>query len=202
MHSIILPPAIESAPASLDEWSDALEEDTTYLAESAGFIVGYLYHGPSSRMQVVTDADNPPTVIRINVEVETGYGEIVQFTCPVRRGDRWRVNRLIGNAVCTFYWIPYTGSFGAWQNREKNTIYQATSDGFVVGIAEHGTQTSTINIIEGADTPPDVYLLQGRVVADLSCDIAFCLPVRKDYYWTAIRDGGDAAVSLSWIPIG
>ena len=90
----------------LGAWDNTLVADTTYQAPSDGFIVSYAQ--TSSRFQVLTDSNNPPTTVRIETQGEAGGASRPSATVPVRKGDYWMVKTNSG-ATPVVFWLPFGG---------------------------------------------------------------------------------------------
>ena len=80
--------------------------NTVYQAATDGFVTGYLSigQGPYGSIEILTDASNPPTTVRVHehgIETQRGEGQAFSVTSPVRKNDYWKVN-----GAQTVYWIP------------------------------------------------------------------------------------------------
>ncbi|MBU4348236.1 hypothetical protein KJ671_01875 [Patescibacteria group bacterium] len=76
--------------------------DTSYLAESDGFVV---IHTLDSTSSILTDSANPPTIVRAWVAGVVTGNRRGSGTVPVRKGDYWKVVTNTGTAA-TIFWIP------------------------------------------------------------------------------------------------
>ena len=98
--------------------------------------------------------------------------------------------------------------FGNWTNLDsegkvliKNSVYQATSDGFISQTG-HGGSTFATTIIAYVDSvnPPEKIIIENSG-GDRYFTNGFVIPVPKDSYWS-IYTGGASALDINWIPIG
>ena len=83
--------------------------------------------------------------------------------------------------------------FGVWESKSNDTVYQATTDGFVC--AWSSASTSYVTGFTDSNNPPTV-----ARVANSSGDYdrsGITMPVRKGDYWK-VTD----AQSVYWIPLG
>lgn len=80
---------------------------------------------------------------------------------------------------------------GAWLIRANNTIYQAATDGFVIGIG--ATDTEPRGLTDGSN-PPTIIRGYGYATAGYLC--SFTIPVKKNDYWKAIN-----CTIVYWIPL-
>ncbi len=75
-------------------------------------------------------------------------------------------------------------SFGTWQSKSSDTVYQASTDGFVVA---HGTGAAKYGYSDGSNPPTTE---RARDVADYSISVAMLsFPVRKGDYWKVTNCG-------------
>jgi hypothetical protein len=85
---------------------------------------------------------------------------------------------------------------GSWATRTGNTVYQESTDGFVVGTPP--TNNGGYSILTDGSNPPttnrETMGSNGSFIGS-----SYCCPVRKGDYWKAT--GGGWSI-LYWIPIG
>jgi hypothetical protein len=102
--------------------------------------------------------------------------------------------------------------FGSWASKSFNTIYQATTDGFVTATIDVSASQSW-GVIEGhtdSSSNPTTVRVKASVGEWTNTDWAvksnsFTMPVRKGDYWKVTRPtyGGTApTVTIYWIPLG
>lgn len=92
-----------------------------------------------------------------------------------------------------------TKALGAWDaTHSEGTIYQAATDGFVVGFGLSTSGGSTLAVLtDSASTPTTTRTSEG---ASGSFNISFCVPVKKNDYWKV--DNGGRSTTVYWIPLG
>ena len=97
------------------------------------------------------------------------------------------------------------GAFGDWETRSARTMYQAETDGFVVGWGEGGTGTWSVTLINttngnGANiVRQKISSAGGGNQAITGLTIPFNLPVKKgDFYRVSTTNSGS---SIYWLPI-
>lgn len=94
-------------------------------------------------------------------------------------------------------------SLGAWVSMSANTVYQATTDGFVVGSIRAGSGGWAYADIfaDGGVNPTTV---RAHISQTDEREAAWCVPVRKNDYWQVNTSGSSAIeiIRLFWIPIG
>lgn len=84
--------------------------------------------------------------------------------------------------------------FGAWSTKTNTTIYQAATDGIVVG---WGGYSCGIN--SDASTPPTVARASNHDNAGGGGDYSgICCPIKKGDYWQS----AGLSTALFWIPLG
>lgn len=86
-------------------------------------------------------------------------------------------------------WVP---GLGAWANKTKDTVYQATSDGFV--LADGGTDVNISGLTDGSNPPTTerAHAYSGNVMGTQG----LTMPVRKGDYWKVTN-----ADHVYWIPL-
>ncbi|MBI5873339.1 MAG: hypothetical protein HZB36_04260 [Candidatus Omnitrophica bacterium] len=105
--------------------------------------------------------------------------------------------------------IPNT--FGVWQTKNNNTVYQAATDGFViVSLVANGWDNSSNSTgYTDAANPPTI--IRGYASTNQTTDArfnntrnGFCMPVRKGDYWKVVYSSsqGSATQIIYWIAIG
>lgn len=95
-------------------------------------------------------------------------------------------------------WSYPSGQLGAWDaTKSEGTIYQAATDGFVVGHgASSGGGGSTIIVVTDSSATPTTQ----RYNSGSSLNLSFTVPVRKNDYWKV--DNGGRSTAVYWIPLG
>jgi len=87
---------------------------------------------------------------------------------------------------------PYK-RLGAWLGRADNTVYQAATDGFVVGM--YTGQAVIFGYTDGANPPTIVRQQNGGGGVNIEKDL--CFPVKKNDYWKT----NGCTVFVYWIPL-
>jgi hypothetical protein len=99
-------------------------------------------------------------------------------------------------AVKTITASGLTSLFGDWLVRLTNTIYQATTDGFVVVYLPDNSHISSI--VTDANNPPTTSRMAGNEGYPSFPGGAMC-PVKKNHYWKVNSTGSP---TVYWLPLG
>jgi len=96
--------------------------------------------------------------------------------------------------------ILLSGALGTWQGKTTGVVYQAASDGFVIGYAS-GTGGVNMSAYSDSNNPPTT--LRQYVLSPGSGNgaVSICMPVRKGDYWE-VTYGGAVAPTILWLPLG
>jgi len=93
-----------------------------------------------------------------------------------------------------------TGILGAWASKSQDTVYQATTDGFVVAYTAYpGSAGRTLTGYTDGSNPPTTvraFMQAGQYVAPF-----IIMPVRKGDYWKLAPGAGQSA-TVFWLPLG
>ncbi len=98
------------------------------------------------------------------------------------------------------------GGFGSWESKSVNTVYQATTDGFVSVMAygAGGNYDAWIGGYTDSSNPPGT-LRTASLARDTTMRYGITMPVKKGDYWRIVinvGDGSTAGYSIYWLPIG
>ena len=99
------------------------------------------------------------------------------------------------------------GALGAWDisSYSTNTIYQASSDGFVNAyyFREYGSDIRISGITDSSDSPTQTISTQEVSFADTG-GVNVMFPVRNGDYWKVTTSGGwgTETSAVNWIPLG
>lgn len=103
--------------------------------------------------------------------------------------------------------INYTiANVFSWNNKSTGTIYQATSDGFVIvnGDGVVGVFDGTVSVVTDASSPPSV--TRGKIDLSTAHDKykGLCIPVQLGHYWRVNVStlSGTPSVNVYWVPFG
>jgi hypothetical protein len=88
-----------------------------------------------------------------------------------------------------------TAILGAWASKSTGTIYQAATDGFVVGTSSGSNSLQMIT--DSSSTPTTVRQYAGNDAAGSARGTIMC-PVKKNDYWEVVGTSD----ALFWIPMG
>jgi len=94
---------------------------------------------------------------------------------------------------------------GSWDNTKSfGTIYQASTDGFVVGYWSVDNGDNLQIISDSAAAPTTVRQQYSTGSGTTAATVGFCCPVKKNDYWKAIATSGavGATSGLFFIPLG
>ena len=137
----------------------------------------------------------------------------VSATSQIKSGDLWA--RAIGSdngycigSSCITAWPSGSGVsagsgnlLGAWETRSANTVYQATTDGFVSGYLTIGQGPyGSIEILTDSSNPPTTVRVHEHGIETERGEgqgFAVTSPVRKNDYWKV-----NGAQTVYWIPLG
>jgi len=89
--------------------------------------------------------------------------------------------------------------FGDWESKSTGTIYQASTDGFVVGYFTGTSGSSTLTGYTDANSSPVTLVVYDFPETD-DRPCSFIFPVRKGDYWVVRASNGTAVVR--WLPLG
>lgn len=93
-------------------------------------------------------------------------------------------------------------SFGAWASKNSDTVYQAESDGWVIGTASLINTEGYIRCYTDSSNPPTTLRQEITATNDKT---AIMFPVRRNDYWkVTLGDGigsGSPSATLYWIPL-
>lgn len=93
---------------------------------------------------------------------------------------------------------------GAWLVRVNNTVYQAATDGFALGIVPSttcgATDASLHGYTDGANPPTTQRKQNGSPNASVA-GVALCMPVKKNDYWKIQHTGSTGTPTIYWIPL-
>jgi len=78
--------------------------NTVYQAPSDGYVIVYRYAGGTGTLQMLTDANTPPTTVRVQSEID---GDVNRFNgmMPVLKDDYWKITLTTG-AVDKVWFVP------------------------------------------------------------------------------------------------
>lgn len=115
----------------------------------------------------------------------------------------------IGNTpAVNSYWkllipaVTISGILGAWTSKSWSTIYQAATDGFVVGYTQSGTNNSSFAVYSDSSSSPSAIRVFWTI-PNASSSMAFCCPIRKnDYYECITNTGSLSSYVLNFIALG
>lgn len=96
---VVLDASSKISVGQLGSW-ESKTKDTTYLAATDGFVLGYKTSG-TAPIYIRSDSSNPPTTTRAIVEPYEN-GQSVCAMSPVKKGDYWRAED-----AAVVYWIPW-----------------------------------------------------------------------------------------------
>jgi len=90
--------------------------------------------------------------------------------------------------------------FGAYELRSVDTIYQASTDGFVVMYVSYGVNNAQARCLVDSTSPPTTRRTGTGVYGSGGDDDGFTCPVRKGDYWMAQGLSITSAV-VWWVPM-
>jgi len=89
---------------------------------------------------------------------------------------------------------------GAWESKSDSTVYQASTDGFVVDYAAYSpinSGGSATGYTDGSNPPTTVRAFSSVYYSSVA---AITMPVRKGDYWKVVNSPGPGTVW--WISLG
>lgn len=114
------------------------------------------------------------------------------------------------NAAPAHSWIntPST-QLGAWDaTKTNNTVYQAATDGFIMGWANGGGYSGATNVLnvysDGSNPPTTVRAAAAEVQEGSAGHTTYIIaPIRKgDFYKISIGGSGASVGGIMWLPVG
>lgn len=94
----------------LGTWDDSsYSADTSYLAATDGFVMAAvtIQGNAVKSASILTDSANPPTIARaVGSSTSSTTAFTTTLTCPVKKGNYWKVSNVAGSSVGQIYWIP------------------------------------------------------------------------------------------------
>jgi len=99
-------------------------------------------------------------------------------------------------------WASVSTGFGAWASRTIGTVYQAETDGFVVGRVRTRQTDGEAGVFTDSSNPPTTQRVETHSW-DGVWTTPFCVPVKKgDYY--KVTSGSESTFTpyAYWIPLG
>jgi len=97
--------------------------------------------------------------------------------------------------------LPDDDAFGAWASRNKTTVYEAASDGFVVVNYTSATTDSDILGYTNSSSPPTT--VRCRLTTNSLNNpksVSFTMPVKKGDFYKVTASAGTP--TIFWVPIG
>ena len=88
-------------------------------------------------------------------------------------------------------------TFGSWVSKSNNTVYQATTDGFVIAWSRSGADRQVEGLSDGSNSPATTRIKMKNSGGG-SGRATITMPVKKGDYWKVL--GADD--SVFWIPLG
>lgn len=151
-------------------------------------------------------ANLPSTIPVANIDTGTTADKIVKLDGSAR------IPAVNGSLLTN---LTISGIIGSAVSKSDNTAYQATTDGFFVGIIDCSGSTGTYGEINGyADSNASPSTLIGvasawRVDSTFSGSSgtrknSFCIPVKKNDYYKGVltTGGGSPSATYYFIPLG
>ena len=217
----------------LNKAEDKISLDINAVEDGA---LAYFVKNNSWPTSITPTGVTPPTDLESNGFLPTGWNAVNPFGYSYTTstsGSVFTVSTQVvnGSQVVIMNQLPassYSGNivsssvpppgesnsgFGSWQSVNFNTIYQATSDGLLIGSVYlqagiSGTQSSSAEFYTSSTTPPssnpEAAVPIYNMVAPGSTTrgmFPFCFAVRKgDYYELALTSGYASGVTLEFIP--
>jgi len=108
--------------------------------------------------------------------------------------------------VATKKYVDDNGvSLGAWASKSIDTVYQASTDGYVLGyVNEDSDQAYTIQVKTDSSTPPTTarqYISEYTAETNASNYFSFCCPVKSGDYYTVAKTGTVTGTTIYFIPL-
>lgn len=100
--------------------------------------------------------------------------------------------------------LELTAQLKNWITKSGDTVYQAITDGFVVGTYQATSSDSRIEILSDSANPPTtirMHLSTGTNVADRTYG-SFNVPVKKGDYYKCLTIDGTGTWTIYWLPLG
>lgn len=94
----------------------------------------------------------------------------------------------------------YGKSLGSWVSKSTDTVYQATTDGFVCACRAAATQADLTGLTNASNPPTTQVAIDGNIPnteGDKRRPGSITFPVKKGDYWKVVN----ATTSVYWIPL-
>lgn len=202
-------------PAATTSAQGCVEPDGTTIVISAGKLTAVGAAASSIDAGGATSITNgtPNTVLTNNAgKVGTGIStsDIASLsTAQTIPGDKTftgtntaptQAARDNSTKLATTAYADADSTFGAWVTDAISTVYQASTDGFVIVDALSSTNSSLVSCITDSNPSPSTVRNEGQ--ASLSNYHIGCMtPVRKGDYWKVTTNGVSSS-SVYWLPRG
>lgn len=98
----------------------------------------------------------------------------------------------------------------SWNAKNVNTVFQAASDGFVVGAFDFTFTSGAGPFVQGlsdASNPPitERAFIEGPIDSAANMSMTIMFPVRKGDFWEVVSTPGGGTITkreLNWVPLG
>lgn len=94
----------------------------------------------------------------------------------------------------------WTSLFGSWTSKSVTTIYQAATDGFVVGFGGPSSGNGSINVLTDSSTTPTTTRLSYNLVNGVGAGV--CCPIKKNDYYEVTGTGTGFSGTIFFISLG
>lgn len=124
--------------------------------------------------------------------------------CLIKDGKAADSNKVGGYA----YNATEIKPFGTWESKTFGTVYQASTDGFVLATISNDDATHDFYIVAYTDgsNPPttkraEIYIDE-TTIESANQYWFLCMPVRKGDYWRVVKSDYTTARFFYWLPMG
>jgi len=88
--------------------------------------------------------------------------------------------------------------FGNWESKDADTVYQATTDGFVCAYTDYADAAGVTGYTDSSN-PPSTIRARNKEDGEDWCYASITFPVKKGDYWKVT---GTSIAAIYWIPLG
>ncbi|MFA5095929.1 MAG: hypothetical protein WC478_01155 [Candidatus Omnitrophota bacterium] len=92
------------------KFGDWVDKSSSYGAQQAttdGEVHAYAFLANGNYLRILTDAANPPTIVRQEGYTDSGIQFTASLKCSVKKGDYWMVtNNGVASGSVVVYWMP------------------------------------------------------------------------------------------------
>ena len=158
-----------------------------------------------------TKVDNNTIAVNANNDLELKIPSQVQGDILYYNGSIWtrlgagtsgQYLETQGAGANPVWGTVNTKELGNWVSESGDTVYQASTDGFVIAVGAYSTDSGNIEILSDASNPPTTVRAKAFVYNVNNFVTCITSPVKKNDYWEASKDSAGVVWDyVYWIPL-